>query len=154
MLFFAGAMGLAARIAEKFPDMKLIVDHLGGLHGDAEEAQKTLDRLLYLEKFPKVAVKVSTLPFRSKVGYPFPEVHGIIKQVFETFGPKRCFWGSDHTQIMARNLATYPEQVDLIRKAVDFLSDSDREWLLGRAASEYLGWPEGVPSTAVAHPRS
>jgi hypothetical protein len=62
-------------------------------------------------------------------------------------------WGSDHTQIMARNKGTYVEQVDLFRKAVDFLTDSDREWVLGRAASEYLGWPPGVPSTAVARPR-
>lgn len=154
MLFLAGAIGLAGRIVEKFPDLRLVIDHVGGLAGTPEQAQVTVDRLVELAKYPKVVVKLSTLPFRSKVGYPFPEVHDIARQVFEAFGPQRSMWGSDHTQIMARNLGTYVEQVDLFRKAVDFLSDSDRDWVLGRAASEYLGWPPGVPSTAVAHPKS
>ncbi len=65
----------------------------------------------------------------------------MIRQVLEAYGPRRMMWGSDHTQTKARNRATYQEEVDLYRKGLPFLSEEDKEWILGRTAQQYLNWP-------------
>ncbi|MCS6801161.1 MAG: amidohydrolase family protein [Chloroflexota bacterium] len=149
-VFVAGDVEVLRPILERFPTLKLIVDHLGLPQIDVSSVHPNLPALLALERFPNVAVKLSTLPSRSKRGYPFPDVHDLVRAVIETFGPRRCFFGSDHTQQLARKRATYHEEVDLFRVALPFLSDEDRTWILGRAAADYLGWPPDVPSTALA----
>jgi predicted TIM-barrel fold metal-dependent hydrolase len=149
-VFLAGAVEVVAPIVARFPELKLIIDHLGLPQIDVSSTHPNLPALLALSRYPNVAVKLSTVASRSTVGYPFPEVHDLLRAVIETFGPRRCFFGSDHTQQLARNKASYQQEVDLFRVALPFLSDDDRAWILGRAAADYLGWPEGVPSTAVA----
>jgi hypothetical protein len=47
-------------------------------------------------------------------------------------------WGAD----LSRLTSSYSECLDLFRHALDFLSNDDKEWILGRALSEALNWPE------------
>jgi hypothetical protein len=47
-------------------------------------------------------------------------------------------WGSDITRLDK----PYIECVDHIRKGLDFLSEDDRERILGRTLAEVLNWPE------------
>ncbi|GIW06608.1 MAG: amidohydrolase [Dehalococcoidia bacterium] len=149
-VFLAGSVEVAEPILERFPRLKLVIDHMGLPQIDVSSEHPNLPALLALERYPNVAVKLSTAASRSRQGYPFPEVHELLRTVIETFGPRRCFFGTDHTQQLARKKATYQQEVDLFRSALPFLSDEDRSWVLGRAAADYLGWPPGIPSTALA----
>jgi predicted TIM-barrel fold metal-dependent hydrolase len=149
-VFVAGAIEIVAPILARFPRLKLVIDHLGLPQIDVSSTHPNLPALLALERYPNVAVKLSTLASRSSQGYPFPEVHDLVRAVIETFGPRRCFFGTDHTQQLARKKPTYLQEVDLFRRELPFLSEEDKAWILGRAASAYFGWPEGVPSTALA----
>lgn len=152
-VFLAGDVEVVGPILERFPRLKLIVDHLGLPQIDVSRTHPNLPALLALSRYPNVAVKLSTLASRSTVGYPFSDVHDLVRAVLDAFGPRRCFFGSDHTQQLARNKAKYEQEVDLFRVALPFRSDDDRAWVLGRAAAEYLDWPAGIPSTAIAGKR-
>ncbi|MFN8532358.1 MAG: amidohydrolase family protein [Dehalococcoidia bacterium] len=148
-VFLAGSMAIAGEVLARFPALKLIVDHIGLPQIDVSSTHPDLPGLLALQQYPNVAIKLSTAASRSATGYPFPEVHNLIQTVLQTFGPRRCFFGSDHTQQLARGRASYQQEVDLFRVALP-LSEDERAWVLGRSAADYLGWPEAVPSTALA----
>jgi len=53
-----------------------------------------LPGLLALSKRRTIAVKASAVTDYSSEPYPFPILHGYLRQAFDAFGPKRIFWGS------------------------------------------------------------
>jgi predicted TIM-barrel fold metal-dependent hydrolase len=149
-VFFAGSMSPAHDILERFPATKLIVDHMGLPLIDVSSTHPDVPGLLALARYPNVAVKLSTAASRSAKGYPFPEIHELIYSVIDAYGPRRSFFATDHTQQLTRGRATYRQEVDLFRKELRFASEADRSLVLGEAAADYLGWPDGVLSTELA----
>ncbi|MQA00237.1 MAG: amidohydrolase family protein [Dehalococcoidia bacterium] len=131
---------LLAPIAERHPDLALIVDHLGTREAEtAAEAFDALDDLMELARLPRVYVKVGTAPNRSRQPFPFEDVHPYLRRVYEAFGPRRMLWEADITQLTKN---TYAECLRLWQEGLPFLTDDDREWILGRSAAEALNWPE------------
>ena len=91
-----------AGIAQRFPGLRLTIDHLGGRGGNTTlkdaAAMTHMPALLALAKHPNVAVKATGLPGYSAEPYPFPTMQGYLRQVFDAFGPDRVFWGTDITK--------------------------------------------------------
>jgi amidohydrolase family protein len=83
-------------------------------------------------------VKLSTTPFYSAEAYPFRDMTVHIRKLFDAFGPRRCYWGTDLTNSLAK--ATYKQRVTQFTETLDFLSAQDKEWVMGRAILERLGW--------------
>jgi L-fuconolactonase len=71
--------------------------------------------------------------------YPFRSLHEPVRRVVEAFGRERVFWGSDVTRLPC----TYVECRRLFTDELDFLSEQDKEWIMGRALCEWLDWPIG-----------
>ena len=66
---------LFGQIAERHPQLKLIVDHLGLVRSaQGQAAFATLDDLLPLAKLPNVAIKATGAPGYSKKAYPFRDI--------------------------------------------------------------------------------
>ena len=129
-------MHLLDRVAERHPHLKLTIDHLGLTTGKGEEAFKHLDNVLALAKRPNVAVKVSCLPHYTTDKYPFRALHPYIRRVYDAFGPKRMFWGSD----LSRLPCTYRQSLTYMSEEIPWLSAGDKEWILGRGLCEWIGW--------------
>jgi predicted TIM-barrel fold metal-dependent hydrolase len=111
----------------------------------------SLERFLGLARHPRLLTKLSTLPARSRSGYPFPEVHELARRAYDAFGPERLLWGSDHTQTLGRGRASYAEEVRFVAEALDFLTEPDRRAILGANALRFLGLrSEGAPPSAEA----
>ncbi|MCY4639837.1 MAG: amidohydrolase family protein [Chloroflexi bacterium] len=158
-VFSTGAKDYVERVVRRHPGLRLIIDHMGlpvaealaGARGDGVESldHPEIRQMLALARYPRVAVKVSTKPpfDRSPTGIE------LVRRVVEAYGPERLFWGTDYTQALRIGYERYEEQVDVIRVAADFLGDDDRKWILGRALAEYLHWPDGAESTALARRR-
>lgn len=131
-----------APIAERHPGLTLIVDHLSTESAQtAAESFVALDDVLALARYPRIFVKVGTAPNCSHEAYPYPDVQPYLRRTFEAFGPQRLLWEADVTQLTKD---TYADCLRLWAEGLPFLSDDDREWILGRAAAEALNWP--VPS--------
>ena len=60
-----------------------------------------------------------------------------IRRVVQAFGPQRVFWGTDLTRLPC----PYRQAVTLFTEELDFLSDTDKEWIMGRGIAEWLHWP-------------
>lgn len=126
------------RIAERFPGLNLAMTHLGLTSGARdEEAFRDLDKLLALAKRPNVAVKASALPAYTSDSYPYRALHPYLRRVYDAFGPKRMFWGTD----FARLPCTYRQAVTMFTEEIPWLTTGDKEWIMGRGLCEWLGWP-------------
>jgi predicted TIM-barrel fold metal-dependent hydrolase len=140
VMFFGAPMPHFARIAERHPNLPLIADHLG-LTQDVVKGGKissAIGETVALAKYPNVSVKLSTTPFYSSQSYPFRDMDVPIRRLFDAFGPRRCYWGTDLTNSL--NRATYRQRVTHFIDELDFLSKEDKEWIMGRAILARLGW--------------
>jgi L-fuconolactonase len=130
-----------ANLARRRPRLRLTVDHMGfvpfKVYEDAEELLADVDALVELASLDNVSVKASALPASVDEPYPFPSLHEPIRRVVQAFGPRRVFWGSDLTRLPC----TYEDCRRLVTDSLDFLSEDDREWIMGRGISEWLRWP-------------
>ena len=127
-------------IAAKHPGLTLIVDHMAcALNQKGAAAFDAIDDLLALAKYPNVFVKVSSAPCFSNDPYPFDDINPFIKRIYEAFGAQRLMWGADRTRLTS----TYEECVRHFSEGLDFLSEEDREWILGKTlTTTVLKWPE------------
>jgi predicted TIM-barrel fold metal-dependent hydrolase len=141
VMFLASMQGPAfVRIAERHPQLTLIVDHMGvtsavvqaGRIGDA------IKDTLSLAKFPNVSVKLSSAPLMSKEPYPYADMTPHIRALFEAYGPRRCYWGTDITNSFHK--ATYRQRIAHFTETLGFLSEDDKDWVMGRAILERLKW--------------
>jgi predicted TIM-barrel fold metal-dependent hydrolase len=96
-----------------------------------------VDSLLKLARLKNVAVKVSALPCYVDEPYPFSTLHLLVRRVVEAFGPQRCFWGTDLSHLPC----PYKQAVTLFTEELDFLSETDKEWIMGRGIAAWLNWP-------------
>jgi predicted TIM-barrel fold metal-dependent hydrolase len=129
-------MHLLDQVAERHPGLKLTIDHLALTQGKDEEAFKDIGNVIALAKRPNVAVKASCLPRYTADKYPYARLHPYIRRVYDAFGPRRVFWGSDFSRLPC----TYRESLTYMSEDMPWLSASDKEWMLGRGVMEWLGW--------------
>ena len=128
---------LIGGVAERYPGLKLVMDHLSlPMRKKDEEAFRDLDKLLALAERPNVAVKVSALPCYTNDTYPYRKLHPFIRRVFDKFGPRRTFWGSD----LSRLPCTYRQSITMFTEEMPWFSADDLEWIMGRGLSQWLDW--------------
>jgi predicted TIM-barrel fold metal-dependent hydrolase len=127
-------------IAKRYPRLKMHIDHIGrgggggGVKDDAVFAD--LPNMLALAKLPNVAVKLSGAPSYSSEAYPYKNIHGYLRQIIETFGPDRCFWGTDITRMPC----SYRQCVTMFTEEMPWLKGRDLELVMGKAVVDWLGW--------------
>jgi L-fuconolactonase len=138
MAFAPQAVPKLGEVAERHPGLRLIIDHMGlssALRGKPLDG--AVENLLKLARLKNVAVKVSALPCYVAEPYPFPTLHPLVRRVVEAFEPRRCFWGTDLSHLTS----SYKQCLTLFTEELHFLSDNDKEWILGRGIAEWLDWP-------------
>lgn len=133
-------IGVVGQIAERHPGLRLHIDHMGcGGGGGASKDAAAFGSMREMEavsKFPNVAVKLSGAPSLSSEPYPYRNIHPYIKQVFEAFGPDRCFWGTDLTRMPC----SYEQCVTMFTEEMGWLKGRDLERVMGAAIVDWLGW--------------
>ena len=140
MFLTAGRSAEMARIAERHPTLVLIVDHMGVV-GDVVKAGRladAIDQTASLAKYPNVSVKLSAAPNNSTEPYPFRDFVPHIKKLVEAYGPDRCYWGTDITNGFGK--ASYGQRISHFTEELSFLSESDKDLIMGRAILARLKW--------------
>jgi len=140
MFLAAGQTAAFAPIAERHPRLTLIVDHMGVAGDIVKEGRlaEAIDATASLAKYPNVSVKLSAAPNNSREAYPFKDFSPHIQKLFDAYGPQRCYWGTDMTNGFTR--ATYRQRITHFTEELPFLSESDKDWVMGRAILQRLNW--------------
>jgi predicted TIM-barrel fold metal-dependent hydrolase len=140
MVHATGVLSEIHAVARRHPGLKICIDHLA-LHRDADSefvpAPTAVDALCALASSSNVSVKASALPYFSNQVYPYADLHGLIRNVIDAFGPRRVFWGTDIT----RRGYSYNEAIGLITRALPWLTNADQEQIMGLAINGWLKWP-------------
>ena len=124
-------------IAERHPDLRLIIDHLGLVRSEQDDAAfADLDTLLALAKLPNVAIKATGAPGYSTQPYPFRNIHDGLRRIYDAFGPHRFFWGTDITRMPC----TYRQCVTMFTEELPWLSGDDLKLVMGLAICSWIGW--------------
>ena len=123
-------------IVRRFPDLTIVVDHLG--HPMVEEAPEFVSSEPFFElaQHPNVYVKVSNHVISSKAPYPYVDLHDYQRRMIDAFGPARLMWGSNWP--MQPESPTYQQRLDAVRDelpAFKALSAADRALILGGTAA-------------------
>jgi predicted TIM-barrel fold metal-dependent hydrolase len=139
-LLAGGHMAELGKIAERHPALKLHIDHCGrgggGSAGTDDAAFANLHNMLALATYPNVAVKLSGAPSYSSQSYPYRNIHQYLQQIFDAFGPQRCFWGTDITRMPC----SYRQCVTMFTEELPWLQGRDKELVMGDAICDWLGW--------------
>src|SRR5262249_16232678 len=135
-----GQTHLFAAIAGRHPQLALIIDHMG-ISSETVRTKKmpeAVEQAAALARYPNVSVKLSSIPLFSSEPYPFRGVNPYTRRLFEAYGPRRCYWGTDVTNSYIK--ASYRQRVSHFTEVLDFLSEDDKDWIMGRAILERLDW--------------
>jgi L-fuconolactonase len=157
-----GGCARMAQIAERYPELTLIIDHVGVAQHPVSPPQtmswRTFPDLLDLARYPNVAVKLCGAPLLSSQPYPFEDVWPYLEQLFRAFGFERVMWGSDYTRLRLADLPrgerprqrglTYADCLDYLRRT-DRLNLDEKRWLLGGSARRLLNLPQVSRTWAV-----
>lgn len=128
-----GKIDPIAKIAKKFPDLNLQIEHSG-------KPDINKDLVLGLSEYPNVSVKFSVGGVRELSHQPFPyrDAYPFLKRIYEGFGPERIMWGSDYPACL--EYASYDKCLSFIREEMDYLTEEDKDLILGKTALKMYGF--------------
>jgi predicted TIM-barrel fold metal-dependent hydrolase len=140
MFLAPGNMPRFAPIAERHPGLTLIIDHMSLMLDIAKagKLKEAIDAVVALAKYPNVSCKLSSAPTYSFEPYPFRDMTEHLKRCFDAYGPQRCYWGTDLTNAIDK--CTYRQRVTHFTEELPFLSESDKDWVMGKAILQRLNW--------------
>ena len=137
MVNVPGSVHLIDKVAQQYPALKLIIDHLAcAANKKDDEAHAELDSLIRLARHANVAVKATAVARYTNESYPYPNTQLKLKRIFDAFGPHRFFWGSD----ISRLPCTYQQAITLFTEELSWLSASDKPLVMGQALCHWLDW--------------
>jgi len=137
-LMAANFLPKVGEVAQRHPNLKLILDHLGRPSGvtSPNERWVNLKEVLALARYPNVAMKATGAPSYSDEPYPYRDIHDKLRQLYDAFGPARWFWGTDITRMPC----PWRQCVTLFTEELPWLRGRDLELIMGRAVCDWLGW--------------
>jgi predicted TIM-barrel fold metal-dependent hydrolase len=122
-------------LLERTPDLTVVIDHMADCPVD-QPAE--LEKLIALQRYPNLFVKVSHCWSLSKQTYPWVDAQAHVKRLHQAFGPQRLMWATDWP-IVEQSHATYAQALTLVRDEMKFLNADDRQWMLSKTIERV--WP-------------
>lgn len=140
-IFVSGQVPMVNEIAQRYPELPVIVDHLGMMPSPiiplTPQRFRDFPQVLELARYPNVAVKVTGSAALSLDGFPYDDVWPYVRQLIDVFGVERLMWGTDFMRVSP--LYSY---ADAVRAFVttDALTTEEKLWLGSRSARQWFGW--------------
>jgi len=110
--------------AAQFPDLPVILDHLGRFD---EGTPADFAAVLRLAKLPRVYMKYSNAKSLA--------IKPSVKKIYEAYGPDRMIWG-----YFGHDRAGFDKQVEMFDAMFDYVAEEDREKIRGGNALKLFGW--------------
>jgi L-fuconolactonase len=123
-------------LLEKMPDVTVVIDHMADCPVDRPAE---LEKLIALERYPNVFVKISHTWSISKQPYPWLDAQGYVKRLYQAFGPQRLMWATDWPIIEDRS--TYFRALSVVRDEMHFLNAEDLRWMLCNTVERVWQFP-------------
>lgn len=125
-----------AVIAQRYPHLRLIIDHMG--YPQVHEPVVSFQPILDLARFDNIHFKLSDVAGRSQQPFPYPDVHPFIELLLNAFGSARTIWGTGYPghHRVKHHWPTLADELRLIDEGLPFLTAADKDRILGGTAAE------------------
>jgi L-fuconolactonase len=134
------AFPLYGRVAEAWPDLRMVVEHMGHVTANFGGGPADEDALMALSAHANVYVKLGIHHQHSQGAYPWTDLHRIQRRFLDMFGADRLLWGSNWP--MRLPAPSYQERLETLTRHFPFASEEERDQVMGRTAEAL--WPERV----------
>lgn len=124
------------QITRSYPDVRLVIDHFAKPDVSLGIHQQKFQALLSLAKFRNIYIKLSGFYYASTNPKFYDEVTPFVKELVNSFGVKKCMWGSDFPFVIDR--WSYLSALEWFKNIL-FLTEEDRSWIYGLTAKS-LWW--------------
>ena len=121
-------------VAARHPNVIFAPDHFAGWSGAEDKAAMTI-ALERLATLPSAYLRISSTSLGPYADLT-PREKELFRSVVEAFTPQRIMWGSNFP---SSREGGYIGQVELGLTALSWLSDEDRNWIMGETAHKL--WP-------------
>lgn len=125
-------------LAERFPRVPIVIDHLGHPHTSSDATPSSFRPLLDLARHSQIPLKVSGFHHFSRQRFPYVDFWELVRAAYDQFGPERLIWGSDFPHVLLAN--SYGRSMRSTDQALPDLSLAERELVMGANALR-LYWP-------------
>ena len=125
-----------AVIAQRYPHLRLIIDHMG--YPQVNEPVAAFQPIFDLARFDNIHFKLSDVAGRSQQPFPYADVHPFIQLLLNAFGSARTMWGTGYPghHRVKHNWPTLADELRLIREGLPFLTAADKDRILGGTAAK------------------
>ena len=129
---------MVGRLAERFPQVPIVIDHLGHPNTSSEAAMSGFRPLLDLARHSQIYLKLSGFHHFSRERFPYSDCWPLVRAAYDQFGPERLLWGSDFPHVLVAS--SYARSMMVSDQALVDWSAADHESLMGANALR-LYWP-------------
>jgi L-fuconolactonase len=112
-------------IADKVPELRLVIDHLAKPPADKEGLKRWAAEIRLASRYPQIFAKISGMN-------PDVDNRSIVKVAYDAFGANRLMFGSDWP--LAERSGGYERIWRVVNEVVDSWPEEDRNTLFGRTA--------------------
>ena len=125
-------------LVRQFPNLPIIIEHLGSVGKTAEAPYTTYKQMLELSQHTNTYIKfhglgeIAPRPSPMRQPFPFEGFPPLIEMAYESFGAKRMVWGSDFPPVAERE--GYRNALHFPMENIPFQSEEDKEWAFGGTA--------------------
>lgn len=118
-------------LARRHPGLPVLCHHLGAPPPSGRPEGVELREIVASAAVSNILLKVSGFHYVSatKWDHPWNDALLVFRVLFDAYGPARLCWGSDFPA--ASRYCTYRQSLEVVRTHATFLSDVDREAVLG-----------------------
>jgi predicted TIM-barrel fold metal-dependent hydrolase len=132
-----GKIANLARLAKRFPDATILVDHLAGVGTVRDATTQEQADLLSLADLPTVHLKFSTMNLRPAAG--LGTAGSLLRSIIDRFGAGRLLWGSNFPVSQGSD-RPYADLLDEARRVLGEVATEDEQALiLGENAARIYG---------------
>jgi L-fuconolactonase len=133
LLFFVKHLHHTATLAQMFPDLPLVLDHLGKPMIKAHRLDNWEADFRKAASFPNVYCKLSGMVTEADWSAWKPaDLKPYVEIALSAFGPERCMFGSDWP--VCELAGAYSDICGALREILEFLSESERAQIFGETA--------------------
>jgi len=125
----AAALPQMIRLAERFPKVRIILDHMARPQIEDGPPYAAAESLFALARYPSVYLKLTERNFiQSRKGKATPET--FFPKLVATFGASRLAWGSNYPS----SEGSLAELLGLAKTSLACLSQADQGWIFAKTA--------------------
>jgi len=127
-----------ARMIERHPDVRVVVDHLGKPDVTELAPYPGFQPVLDLARFPLVWVKIGDYQIASKQPFPWRDTVPFVAALKEAFGSERMIWGTGYAG--KARLVPLEQALRYVREELPCLDQSDLERILDKTPRQLFGF--------------